>query len=110
MTAPSACVFCSALACRPPPALRLWTPRGDLRFLDGAGSVYATACDLLNFIQSIRVGAFGSARDHYDRNSTDWAGKIAGEIRSKATVKRSAGFSPDGAESVRGDPIAPPVR
>lgn len=52
-------------------------PRKDLRFLDGAGSVYATASDLLTFIQTIREGAFGGLWDRwYDRNSTDWAGAI----------------------------------
>jgi hypothetical protein len=32
----------------------------DLRFLTGAGSVYATAEDLLHFVQAIRTGVFGT--------------------------------------------------
>ncbi|HUF09487.1 MAG TPA: serine hydrolase domain-containing protein [Rhodothermales bacterium] len=36
------------------------TPYKDLRFLTGAGSVYATAEDLLHFVQAIRAGVFGS--------------------------------------------------
>lgn len=35
-------------------------PYKDLRFLTGAGSVYATAEDLLQFVQAIRSGVFGT--------------------------------------------------
>lgn len=35
-------------------------PYKDLRFLTGAGSVYATAEDLLHFVQAIRTGVFGT--------------------------------------------------
>jgi hypothetical protein len=36
-------------------------PYKDLRFLTGAGSVYATAEDLLHFVRSIHAGVFGTA-------------------------------------------------
>jgi len=36
-------------------------PYKDLRFLTGAGSVYATAEDLLHFVQAIREGVFGAS-------------------------------------------------
>ncbi len=37
-------------------------PYKDLRFLSGAGDVYATAEDLLRFVEALRGGVFGAAR------------------------------------------------
>ncbi len=52
-------------------------PHKDLRFLDGAGSVYATAMDLLRFIQAVHDGAFGPLWERwYDADATTWAGAI----------------------------------
>lgn len=52
-------------------------PSKDLRFLTGAGSVYATAEDLLHFVKAIRDGVFGG--ELWDQTfggqaATDWHG------------------------------------
>ena len=50
-------------------------PYKDLRFLTGAGSVYATAKDLWHFVQAIDAKAFGgSFRDDTFGNSAEWVG------------------------------------
>ncbi|MEX0692429.1 MAG: serine hydrolase domain-containing protein [Gemmatimonadales bacterium] len=49
-------------------------PYKDLRFLTGAGSVYATAEDLLHFVHAIRAGVFGTGlRDEsFGSEPTTW--------------------------------------
>jgi len=51
-------------------------PYKDLRFLTGAGSVYATAEDLLRFVRGIRAGIFGpKLRDRtFGADPKEWAG------------------------------------
>ncbi|MGH9339390.1 MAG: serine hydrolase domain-containing protein [Acidobacteriota bacterium] len=46
----------------------------DLRFLTGAGSVYATAGDLLHFVQAIQAGVFGSdfSKEAFGGAPTTW--------------------------------------
>ena len=48
----------------------------DLRFLSGAGDVYATAEDLLRFVAALRAGVFGSQRvsDLFDGDPATWSG------------------------------------
>ena len=55
----------------------------DLRFLTGAGAVYATAGDLLRFVRAIRSGVFGP--DHWKRELgadprawRGWTGRTGG--------------------------------
>ncbi len=49
-------------------------PYKDLRFLTGAGSVYASVEDLLQLIESIRAGVFGeeSKEELFSGNPSDW--------------------------------------
>jgi CubicO group peptidase (beta-lactamase class C family) len=59
------------------------SPFKDLRFLTGAGSVYATAQDLLTFVASVSSGTFGVAvRDEVVGGDPDewrgWAGRTNG--------------------------------
>ena len=51
-------------------------PYKDLRFLTGAGSVFATAEDLLHFIQAVQAGAFGSQLRawSYRGDAGEWRG------------------------------------
>jgi CubicO group peptidase (beta-lactamase class C family) len=55
----------------------------NLSFLSGAGSVYATAADLLHFVRALRNGAFGNAAQRLlgapnDTTWTGWYGRING--------------------------------
>ncbi|MGE3527730.1 MAG: serine hydrolase domain-containing protein, partial [Gemmatimonadales bacterium] len=51
-------------------------PYKDLRFLTGAGSVYATADDLLRFMRALRAGVFGAelAAEMYGGDPGAWVG------------------------------------
>lgn len=51
-------------------------PYKDLRFLTGAGSIFATAEDLLHFVQAIHDGTFGRALwdQMFGTNETTWSG------------------------------------
>lgn len=51
-------------------------PYKDLRFLTGAGSVYATAEDLLRFVQAAQAGVFGSdfAQEAFSDDPATWHG------------------------------------
>lgn len=51
-------------------------PYKDLRFLTGAGSVYATAEDLLRFVQAAQAGVFGSdfAQEAFSGDPATWDG------------------------------------
>lgn len=57
-------------------------PYKDLHFLGGAGSVYATALDMLHFIQALRTGALGAAAQRQFADSADtwrsWYGRTNG--------------------------------
>jgi len=59
-------------------------PYADLSFLAGAGSVYATAEDLLHFVRALRSGVFGEAgrRQAFDTTGgatwSQWYGRTTG--------------------------------
>lgn len=58
----------------------------DLTFLTGAGSVYATAEDLLHFATALRAGVLGkTAQDEITAADGAWRG-IYGRINSEASV------------------------
>lgn len=60
----------------------------DLRFLTGAGSVYATAEDLLRFVQAIRDGVFGAELwdETFDADATTWRGWVGRTNGYEASV------------------------
>jgi len=56
----------------------------NLGFLTGAGSVYASAADMLHFVRALRAGTFGSAASHEqlgdpaDTTWSSWYGRTNG--------------------------------
>jgi hypothetical protein len=63
-------------------------PYKDLRFLTGAGSVFATAEDLLQFVEAVRHGVFGSgfADEAFGGDPTAWQGWLGRTNGYEASV------------------------
>jgi CubicO group peptidase (beta-lactamase class C family) len=64
------------------------TPYKDLRFLSGAGSVYATARDILRFVRAARGGVFGDTvrEQTFSGDGTHWQGWLGRTNGYEASV------------------------